>query len=141
MEMLITRVGFTIMHDLARNWLYLTWRGVHGENESRACCLLILAQVRRTGSTKILNDATYDLDGWGKLAGWIGDDFFRALADSGVTAIAWVVPRDLQARIDTEKVLHHYQRPVVDAFADTEAAYAWLQNLPDYPALLLRRPQ
>jgi hypothetical protein len=133
MKVCVTRPGFTITHDTTHNWLYLTWQGVHSEAESRACCLLILDQVHLTGSTKILNDASLDQDGWGKLVCWIADDFFRALADSGVAAIAWVVPHDLKARIDTEKVLRQYQQPTIDAFTDTEAAYAWLQNLPKPP--------
>lgn len=129
MHTLIEMPDLTIVHDPALHWLYLTWRGRHSEQESKECCLLVLRQVRLTRSTKILNDATHDLDGWSQLTQWISQEFMQHLANSGVVAIGWVVPRDLRARLDVEKVLSHQSRPLTDAFTDIEAAHTWLRNL------------
>ena len=129
MKTLTDTPGLTIAYDAAHHWLHLTWRGAHDEDTSKAACLLILEKIRLTASTKILNDATLDLDGWSELTRWIAQDYLLALADAGVSAIAWVVPHNLRARIDTHNVMARQTRPLVDTFSDAEAAYHWLRNL------------
>ena len=128
MKTLTDTPGLTIVYDAAHRWLHVIWRGKHDEETVKAACLLVLDKIRQTKSVKILNDATQDQDGWGELTHWIAQDFLLALADAGVSAIAWVVSDNLRARIDTEKVMAHQTRPLVDTFADAESAYAWLQK-------------
>ena len=117
------------MYDLSHKWLYVTWRGEHNEESSVACCMMVLNKVRQTKSTKILNDSSLALDGWSEVARWIGQEFFQALADNGVDAIAWVMARDWPARIDIDRVMTYTTRPIVDTFDDAESAYGWLRNM------------
>lgn len=130
MQTLVERPGFTISHDSEHCWLYVTWQGQHGNQSSRACCAAILDQVRATGSPKILNDGSLDLDGWSALTHWIGQDFFEQLADNGVVALAWVMPLNLRAHADANRVLAIATRPIVNTFEDLEGAYAWLIKSP-----------
>ncbi|MBT9391968.1 hypothetical protein KLP40_02225 [Hymenobacter sp. NST-14] len=128
MKTLTDTPGLTIIHDTRNHWLHLTWRGAHNEAESKAACLLILQKIRQTGTTKILNDATLDLDGWSELTRWLVQDYFRALAAAGVRALAWVVPHNLSARIDTDRVMARQTHLVADTFTDAEEAYSWLRH-------------
>lgn len=130
MQPLRTTPGLTIAYDDANGWLHLIWRGMHSEEEFRVCCLNILDHVCLTQVSRILNDATHDHDGWGELTRWIAQDFLHTLSDVGVLAIAWVLPEDLQARLDVQRVLAKVECPLVDTFTDPEAAYQWLQRLP-----------
>ena len=129
MKTLTDKPGLTIIHDPDHHWLHVIWRGSHNEAEGRAECLLILEKIRQTSCTKILNDASLDLDGWNELIRWIAKEFLLLLAEAGVTAIAWVLPHNLRARIDTNNVMDRQTRPLVDTFTDIEEAYAWLRNV------------
>lgn len=130
MQTLFERPGFAILHDTDHCWLYVTWQGKHTGQSSQTCCEAILEQVRATSSHKILNDGSLDLDGWGDVVAWVGQDFFDLLADEGVVAVAWVVPYNLRALTDVHKVLAAITRPAVSTFADTEAACTWLDKSP-----------
>ena len=130
MQTLLEQPGFSILYDADNCWLFVTWQGPHTGTASREYCEAILKQVHATSSTKILNDSSLDLDGWGDIASWIGEDFFDLLADSGVVAVAWVVPHNLRALMDVNKVLAAIMRPVVGTFSDMEAAYTWLEKSP-----------
>jgi hypothetical protein len=70
--------GLTIEHDAPLHWLCLTWRGLHSSLAAQHYCAKVLAQVRATGSTKILNDATEDCDGWQEGVPWLTTDFFTS---------------------------------------------------------------
>ena len=128
MQTLFEQPGFSILYDADNCWLYVTWQGRHTGPASRECCEAILKQVHATRSSKILNDGSLDLDGWGDIASWVGQDFFDLLADNGVLAVAWVMPHNLRGLTDVNKVLAAITRPMVGTFADMEAAYSWLEN-------------
>jgi hypothetical protein len=130
MQTLFEQPGFTILHDTDNCWLYVTWQGKHTGHSSQACCEAILKQVRATNSHKILNDGSLDLDGWGDITGWVGQDFFDLLVKEGVVAVAWVMPHNLRALTDVHKVLAAITHPAVSTFADAEAAYTWLGKSP-----------
>lgn len=129
MQTLFDIPGITIAHDPANRWLHVTWRGEHNEDSSMASCAMILNKVRQTQSTAILNDSSQVLDGWSEVVRWVAQEFFHALADNGIEAIAWVVPKDWPARIDSERVLSYTTRPLVDSFEDIESAYSWLRTI------------
>ena len=118
--------GLTIAHDPVNQWLHVTWRGKHNEEASVAGCAMVLNKARQTKSKAILNDSSQALDGWSEVVRWIAQEFFHALADSGIEAIAWVNSHDWPARMDAERVLSYTTRPLVDTFDDAESAYSWL---------------
>ncbi|HEX8429551.1 hypothetical protein [Hymenobacter sp.] len=126
MQTLFEIPGLTIAHDPDNKWLYVTWQGEQNEESTVAGCAMVLNKVRQTKSTAILNDGRQALNGWSEVVRWIAQEFFHALADNGVEAIAWVSPADWPARIDSERVLSFTTRPLVDTFEDTESAYSWL---------------
>lgn len=128
METLFETPQCVISYDQDNGWLHLLWRGYHGEIESKAYGLKILEKVRLTGVTKILNDSTLDQDGWGELTRWIALDFMQQLADAGVVAAAWVLPKNLKALADVHAVLTQVNCPLIDTFVDVEAAYNWLKK-------------
>ncbi|MDF7811647.1 hypothetical protein [Hymenobacter sp. YC55] len=128
MQTLFDIPGLTIAHDPINKWLYVTWRGEHSEESSMAGCAMILNKVRQTKSTAILNDSSQVLDGWSEVVRWIGQEFFQALADNGIQAIAWVASQNWPARIDIERVLSYATRPLVDTFEEVESAYSWLKT-------------
>lgn len=130
MQTLVEQPSFTILHDPTTNWLHVTWQGRHTAPSAQHCCEAILAHVQRAGSTKILNDGSQDLDGWGPAVAWAQQEFFPQLAAAGVVAWAWVIPRDLRAHTDVNKLLAASPRLVVDAFTDVESACHWLQAFP-----------
>ena len=129
MQILFDTPGFTIMHDPTNWWLYVTWRGEHNEESLLACCAMVLNKIRLTKSTKIFSDSSQALDGWGKIVRWMAQEFFHALADNGVAAIAWVTSQYWPARMDIDEIMAYTTRPIVDTFDDAESAYFWLRSI------------
>ena len=134
MQTLFDAPDFTIMHDAGNQWLYAMWRGVHAGVSGQGRALQLAEQVRRTGSNRILNDSSQDLDGWGAIVNWLARDYFQLLAHEGIVAVAWVLPRNLRAYAETTQVLAKLARlaaplPVVNTFADLESACSWLQKM------------
>jgi hypothetical protein len=121
---------FTLWHDPTCACLYATWQGVHAPGRTRAQYTLLREHARDTGSRKLLNDALLDEDGWVQVADWIATDGFQRLAEAGVQAVAWVLPRHPTAFYDTVRVLAQLHHPLVDTFNDAQAAYDWLHRWP-----------
>lgn len=133
MTVLFEAPDFSIAHDEANSWLYIRWVGTHPGLSSLARCNLILEKAKQTRCSKILNDSGRDLDSWSEVIQWLTYDFFRQLCLAGVGVVAWVLPHNLRARADTNQVVTRLSQlktalPLVDTFADVEAAYAWLQK-------------
>ena len=133
MQTLFEDSNLTIAYDHDRDWLLTAWRGERSAEASMDYCRLLLEKIQSTGSTCVLNDSSQDLDGWGEITRWLGQDFFQTLTASGVAAVAWVLPRNLRARADVNQVMAQQAQagpdwPAVDTFADVEAAYAWLRR-------------
>lgn len=123
----------TIEYDTARNWLLVTWVGVQPSQAAQARCGEILAYVRATGSTKMLNDGSQDEAGWQALAPWVAHVFLPQLAAEGVGAVAWVSPHNLRAIVCMHTVLAARTYLNVTAFVELEDAYAWLCKAVIYP--------
>ncbi len=83
MQMLFEAPDFTIGHDDANGWLYVTWVGAHPGMTAQDRCAMILKQVQLTKCSKILNDSSLDLDSWGEVTQWLAKDFFQYLAAGG----------------------------------------------------------
>lgn len=137
MQTLYETPGLTISHDAPYHCLLTTWYGPHDGEAKQAGCEIILEQIHRTGSTRLLSDSSQDLDGWHHAIRWLSTDYYPALVASGVLALAWVLPRNLKARTDVDEVLALVSHPVrtatnpiaVDTFEDIEAASYWLKHL------------
>ena len=123
---LVDTPAFAIAHDREQQCLYVTWEGNHNPKSSKENCSLILQQVLQTHVPYVLNDSRLVLGGWNEVTGWLGAEFFPALADEGVKAVAWVKAKDWPARLIIEEALRHTERPLVDTFEDTYVAYKWL---------------
>lgn len=130
LEPLVETPAFSVAHDAALRCLYVAWRGHHAPADTVAHYLQVLHHVRRTRACRLLNDSSECLDGWGLVARWVGGDYFAALADEGVGAIAWVKSRDWPARAAIDRAMQFAVRPLVDTFAHTSEAYAWLRAVP-----------
>lgn len=120
---------FSLSYDQKARCLYACWQGHHTGELTRANYEAVLRQVRATQSTQLLNDGTLDENGWSELTEWLADFLFKELAQAGIQAIAWVLPYNPDAFYDTFQVLHRLEQPLVDTFADVEAAYYWLRHL------------
>lgn len=131
MQTLFEDSDLTITYDHDHDWLLTAWRGTRTADASVAYCQLLLEKVRSTRSTCVLNDSSQDLDGWGEMTRWLGQNFFHTLTSSGVSAVAWVLPRNLRARADVNQVMTQAGAdwPTVDTFADVESAYEWLLRI------------
>ena len=125
---------FTLWHDSPCACLYATWQGVHAPGRTKAQYTLIREHVQDTGSSKLLNDGLLDEDGWAQVADWVATHGFRRLAEAGVQAVAWVLPRHPAAFYDTARVLAQVRQPLVDTFTDAQAAYDWLHRWPQVAA-------
>lgn len=131
MQTLFEDSDLTITYDRDHQWLYTAWRGGRSPEASMEYCQLLLEKIWSTGSTCLLNDGSQDLNGWGEMTRWLRQNFFQTLTTSGVSAVAWVLPRDLRARADVNQVMAQRDEaslgwPAVDTFSDVEAAYQWL---------------
>jgi hypothetical protein len=127
LDTIIDQASIYIGYDSTNQWLYADWKGEHTQDSSQATCLLLLESLRARPCSKILNDnssitrTTVELTLWG--AWWL-EEMQRA----GLRHIAWVYPRDFDARKATEVVLQRIERPVVATFDDVASAYVWLQQ-------------
>lgn len=128
--LLQTEDGFTLLHDPLHNLLYASWVGQKDAEVMRQNYTQILQQARRLKCLKLLNDSTEDQDGWSELTSWLANRCFPELAQSGIQAVAWVLPTDAQAYRHTQQVLALVKVPLVDVFHDVEAAHEWLQKWP-----------
>ncbi|OON68223.1 hypothetical protein [Hymenobacter sp. CRA2] len=119
--------GLAIGYDEANHWLYTDWRGEHDQESSQAACLQMLEALRARPCRKILNDnssvtrQSMQLTLWG--AWWLEE-----MMNAGLEYVAWVYPRDFEAREATENVIRHITKPVVASFDDVASAYLWLQQ-------------
>ena len=123
MDVLAESAEFTLAHDPATNWLYARWRGVQLADAITSFAL-ILAQMCRTGSPKILNDGAQDENGWGWLIGWLAHDFFSNSLPRAWWRWPWVLLANARARSDVYRAVTAIDRPLTDVFADTESAYS-----------------
>lgn len=124
---------FTLWHDPTCACLYATWQGQHAVGRTQAQYTLLREHAQQTGSRKLLNDGLLDENGWSQIVDWIACDGFRRLAEAGVQAVAWVLPRHPTAFYDTVRVLAQLRQPLVDTFTDAQAAYDWLHRWPQAP--------
>ncbi|SNC77258.1 hypothetical protein SAMN06265337_3841 [Hymenobacter gelipurpurascens] len=119
--------AIAIGYDSDNQWLYTDWKGEHDQESSQQGRLLILECLRKHPCHKILNDnssitrTTVQLSVWG--AWWL-EEMMRA----GLEYVAWVYPRNFEARQATEATLLLIQKPVVVSFDDVATAYLWLQK-------------
>ncbi|RZK25203.1 MAG: hypothetical protein EOO63_16350 [Hymenobacter sp.] len=130
MLLLAQKTGFLLLHDSSHNWLYASWTG---PNTAEGMCQhhdLLLQQVCRLKYTKLLNDSAQDCDGWRELSRWVATNCFLVLAESGIQAVAWVLPSDPPASRDQQRVLASVKAPLLDVFQEVEAAYNWLLKWP-----------
>lgn len=119
---------FSLSHDPVEACLYAHWWGPHNSRLTRLYYELILGHVRATQSKKLLNDGLSDKDGWHGLVDWLTNEYFIHLANEGIQAVAWVLPKNQQAFWDTFQVVKNLRQPAVDTFTDVEAAYYWLHR-------------
>ena len=124
---IINKEDLYIGFDAANQWLYVDWKGEHTPESSRAACLLMLESIRVQPCAKILNDnsnitrTTVELTAWS--AWWLEE-----MRKAGLRYIAWVYPRDFDARQATEATVQYIERPVVATFDDVASAYIWLRQ-------------
>jgi hypothetical protein len=129
LQFFVNTPGLSIGYDHVNDWLYTDWRGAHDQDSSQAACLLMLDALRAHPCRKILNDnssvtrQTMQLSLWG--AWWLEE-----MMNAGLEYVAWVFPRDFEARVATEQTVGRIQRPVVATFDDVASAYVWLQQQP-----------
>ncbi|RZJ94929.1 MAG: hypothetical protein EOO60_01870 [Hymenobacter sp.] len=133
MTILLELPYFALAYDPDCACLYATWQGHHNAPSTQASYDLIFWFVRSTGSTKLLNDGLLDQNGWREATNWLAQDCFERLYVEGLTAIAWVLPRDVEASHDTHQLLALLEQPLVATFQDTEAACTWLNQWPKKP--------
>ncbi|MDO7885866.1 hypothetical protein [Hymenobacter cheonanensis] len=137
MDTIYAANGLTIYADAAQRCLLIDWQGKHSGPEKEACCQHIVQAIHRTQSTKMLVDGSHDLDTWAEAVHWIGHEYYHTLLASSLEAVAWVLPRNVRALADVNRVLsivHHLknrpnQQLVIDTFHDIESAHAWLHRL------------
>ncbi|UYZ58160.1 hypothetical protein [Hymenobacter latericus] len=128
----------SVSYDATNAWLYADWRGQHNQHTSQAGCMLLLEALRRQPCSKLLNDnsgithTTVQPTLWG--AWWL-EEMLRA----GLEYVAWVFPREFEARHLTENTLLLIQKPIVSTFNDVASAYVWLQRqsqpVPSHPMM------
>ncbi|RZK33629.1 MAG: hypothetical protein EOO61_14985 [Hymenobacter sp.] len=128
--LLQTEDGFSLFHDPLHNWLHARWVGRKNAEVMRQNYTEILQQVHQLKCLKLLNDSSEDQDGWSELTTWLANNCFPELSQSGIQAVAWVLPKDVQAYRHTQQVLALTKVPLVDVFQDVDAAHEWLQKWP-----------
>jgi hypothetical protein len=127
LDTIIDQASIYIGYDTTNNWLYVDWRGEHTQASSQASCMLMLQSLRARPCAKILNDnsnitrTSATLTPWGS---WWLEEMMRA----GLEYIAWIYPRNFEARQLMETSMLRIGRPVVASFDDVASAYVWLQQ-------------
>lgn len=130
MIILYESAQFELLHDSGCDCLYATWLGPHQPDLVLANYEVIFKFIGATGSTKLLNDALLDQDGWEEATAWLAQECFPHLARQGITVVAWVLPRQPQAFHATHHLLSQLKQPLIATFEDAELAYNWLHQPP-----------
>jgi hypothetical protein len=127
LDTIVDQANIYIGYDTANNWLYVDWKGEYTPASSQASCLLMLESLRARPCAKILNDntnitsTTVTLTPWSMW--WLGE-----MMHAGLAYIAWIYPRNFEARQLMETAMQRIERPVVATFDDVASAYVWLQQ-------------
>lgn len=132
LEPLADQAGVAISYDHANDWLFADWYGEHSRETSQAACLLLLEQLRRHSTTRILNDNSRILHTTVELGEW-SLWWLSGMRAAGLAAIAWVYPRNFAARKATDAILLRISHPLVATFDELASAYFWLQTQKSYP--------
>jgi hypothetical protein len=135
LDTIIDQAGIYIGYDAANNWLYVDWKGEYDSASTQASCMLMLESLRARPCAKILNDnsnitrTTITITPWA--IAWLHE-----MLQAGLKYIAWIMPRNFEARQQTELLVQRIEQPVVATFDDVASAYVWLQQqlVPPSPA-------
>jgi hypothetical protein len=127
LDTIVDQASIFIGYDATNHWLYVDWKGEHTSASSQAACMLMLESLRARPCAKILNDnsnithTTISITPWATW--WLGE-----MLQAGLKYIAWIYPRNFEARQQTEAIMQRIERPVVATFDDVASAYVWLQQ-------------
>ncbi|MBC6699211.1 SpoIIAA family protein [Hymenobacter puniceus] len=126
--MLVDSSSLMIYYSPTHTYLLAEWLGHHDAESTRLGCQLLLQQVYKTGSTRLLNDSSEAFGDWKELAVWIGTTYSYQLQQAGIEAIAWVNSMDWPARNCVASSLQYVPKPLVASFDfdQLEEARAWL---------------
>lgn len=139
LDTIIDQASIYIGYDTTNHWLYVDWRGEHTQASSQAACMLMLQSMHTRPCAKILNDNSSITRTTAMLTPW-GTWWLTEMLRAGLAYIAWVYPRNFEARQQMDMAMQRTERPVVAGFDDVASAYVWLQKQvvpapqPAYPA-------
>lgn len=126
--LLFNSTALVVQYDEQHHWLSVQWYGHHDDASVRAGCARLLALVRQTGSTRLLNDSSEVFGEWYAAAEWIGSEFLTQLHEAGVRAIAWINAMDWPTRNCVASSLQRTDLSLATMFEfdQKEEAAAWL---------------
>lgn len=126
MKLLYSSPSLSISFDPDHEWLYVEWKGSHDAASARTGGELVLQYAQRYPCAKMLNDNSQVTSSWDSGARWVGDYYYRTLAETGMRFVAWVCPPHWSARKSMDTAMQFVTRPMVILFDDLASAYSWL---------------
>ncbi|WP_188811033.1 hypothetical protein [Hymenobacter cavernae] len=125
----------TVSYDYVNKWLYADWQEQQSPATVQAGSELLLQCLKDKECHKLLTDNTRVLGSLTAASEWVKLNLFQQLADIGVAYIAWVHSSNCYSRYTADFILQQVDSPIVAAFNDLPAAYAWLQHCDTYRCL------
>ena len=128
MQLLAQAPHISIFLDEQNNWLYARWFGDQNLETVKSGCEKMLAQVRKTGVSKVLNDNRDVTSAWSDAANWGGTVWFPAMAAAGVDFFSWIYSPHAFSRLSTDISIGYTRGEVAIATFDNEQEAAdWLR--------------
>jgi hypothetical protein len=111
----------------ASDWLYVDWKGWHTAESVQEGCEAMLACLRTSGLTKVLNDNSHGVGDWYGAADWTARDWFPRMEAAGLRHFAWVESASRVSRRSADRTVAEARLDqIIHRFTDRRSAEEWL---------------
>jgi hypothetical protein len=127
MELLSVNDHLTISYERVTKILICKWHNHQSVDSIKEGGALILRMFREQGASKVLND-NLEVEGhWEGAIEWTIDYWFPAMTDAGLKHFAWVLSKDIFARVSARRAGQQFDS--VRFFRSYRYAYDWLSQI------------
>jgi hypothetical protein len=124
MESLFKSKSIEITYEPKNKYLYCNWIGFQNKQSIMESGAVILDQLKKKGTSKVLNDNTLVTGPWQEAAEWTATVWFPDMINAGLKHFAWVFSSNIFSELSAKKAMP--ANDIVKSFKDLEEARQWL---------------
>ena len=121
---------FSIIHNQEENWLFVQWKGDQTEETLLRGSEHMLTWVKKTGSTKLINDSSNFTQTWPNLINWWAENYAPRLQEAGLEYFAWIYGDKNIIKPTADAILQKEKSDIlVMVFDNLKTAETWLRSI------------